>query len=258
MARSSQTSPLKIALITGSSRGIGRKIAQRLAADGMFAIVHYASNSTMAEEAVAEIEAAGGQAMAMDGDIRSPDGIQAMFARIDEALQARFDEARIDVFVNCVGITDGGPIHTIDETTYDRLFDTNVKGAFFAAQHALARMPDGGRMVFISSISAIRAMPTRPLYSASKAAINGLVISLAQFLGPRNITVNAVMPGTTMTEMAEKAFQKPGVEERVRAMIAMDRVGQPEEVADAVAALVSHDGRWITGQCIAASGGQQL
>ena len=221
-------------------------------------IVHYASNGAMADETVRGIESAGGQAIAVSGDLRSVEGIKAMFARIDEALQARLGEARIDAFVNCVGITDGGPIHTIDEAAYDKLFDTNVKGAFFAAQAALERMPDGGRMVFISSISAIRAMPARPLYSASKAAINGLVIALAQFLGPRAITVNAILPGTTMTEMAEKAFQRPGVEERVRSMIAMNRVGQPEDVADAVAVLVSHDARWITGQCIAASGGQQL
>ena len=248
----------RIALVTGSSRGIGKRVAERLAADGLFVIVHYASNSAMAEETVAGIESSGGQAIAVSGDLRSVDGIKAMFAGIDAALHARLGESRIDVFVNCVGITDGGPIHTIDEAAYDKLFDTNVKGAFFAAQGALERMPDGGRMVFISSISSIRAMPTRPLYSASKAAINGLVIALAQFLGARNITVNAVLPGTTMTEMAEKAFQKPGVEERVRAMIAMNRVGQPEEVADAVAVLVSEDARWITGQCIAASGGQQL
>ncbi len=248
----------KIALVTGSSRGIGKRIAQRLARDGMFVIVHYASSSALADEVVAGIEAQGGAAIAIGGDVRSVAGIAAMFASIDTALAARLGTARIDVFVNCVGITDGGPIHTIDEAAYDKLFDTNVKGAFFAAQAALERMPDGGRMVFISSVSAIRAMPTRPLYSASKAAINGLVISLAQFLGPRDITVNAIMPGTTMTEMAEKAFERPGVEDRVKAMIAMNRVGQPEEVADAVAALVSKDGRWITGQCIAASGGQQL
>lgn len=248
----------QIALVTGSSRGIGKRIAKRLATDGMFVIVHYGGNAAMADEVVAEITQAGGQAIAIGGDVRSVEGIRAMFAAIDEALAGRFGAPRIDVFVNCVGITDGGPIHVIDEAAYDKLFDTNVKGAFFTAQSALERMPDGGRMVFISSISSIRAMPTRPLYSASKAAINGLVMSLAQFLGPRNITVNAVLPGTTMTEMAEKSFQKPGVEDRVKAMIAMNRIGQPEEVADAVAALVSKDGRWITGQCIAVSGGQQL
>lgn len=248
----------KIALITGSSRGIGKRIARRLAADGMFVIVHYASNAAMAGEVVAGIEAAGGQALAVAGELRSVTGIAAMFAAIDQALMARLGASRIDVFVNCVGITDGGPIHTIDEAAYDKLFDTNVKGAFFATQGALERMPDGGRIVLLSSISSIRAMPTRPLYSASKAAINGLVMALAQFLGPRNITVNAVLPGTTMTEMTEKAFQRAGAEERVVSMIAMKRVGLPEEVADAVAALVSNDGRWITGQSIAVSGGQQL
>lgn len=255
---SHQMTDQKIALVTGSSRGIGKRIAKRLARDGMFVIVHYATNAAMADDVVAEIEAAGGSAVSIGGDMRSVAGIAEMFTRIDGVLQARFGATRIDVLVNSVGITDGGPIHTIDEAAYDKLFDTNVKGPFFVAQAALERMPDGGRIVLLSSVASIRAMPTRPLYSSSKAAINGLVMALAQFLGPRNITVNAVLPGTTMTEMAEKAFQKPGAEDRVKAMIAMNRVGQPEEVADAVAALVSSDGRWITGQCISASGGQQL
>lgn len=248
----------EIALVTGSSRGIGKRIAQRLAADGKFVLVHYASNAAMADEVVAGIAAAGGTAVAIGGDLRSVDGIKAMFAKIDELLVGRFGFSRIDIFINCVGIVDGGPIHTIDEAAYDKLFDTNVKGPFFAAQGALERMPDGGRIVLVSSIASIRAMPTRPLYSSSKAAINGLVMALAQFLGARNITVNAVLPGTTLTEMAEKAFEKPGVEDRVKAQIALNRVGRPEEVADAVVMLVSKDGRWVTGQCIAASGGQQL
>lgn len=248
----------EIALITGSSRGIGKRVAQRLAADGKFVLVHYASNAEMAEDVVAQIEAAGGAGAAIGGDLRSVAGIKAMFAKVDELLTERFGTSRIDIYVNSVGITDGGPIHTIDEAAYDKLFDTNVKGPFFATQAALERMPDGGRIVLVSSIAAIRAMPTRPLYSASKAAINGLVMALAQFLGARNITVNAILPGTTLTEMAEKAFEKPGVEERVKAQVALNRIGRPEEVADAVAMLVSRDGRWVTGQCIAASGGQQL
>lgn len=248
----------KIALVTGSSRGIGKSVAKRLAADGLFVIVHYGSNADKADEVVADITAAGGGAFAVGGDMGSVAGIAAMFARIDEELTARFGESHIDAYVNSVGIMDGGPLHTVDEATFDRQFNTNVKGPFFATQAAAERMPDGGRIVLISSIAAIRAMPTRPLYSASKSAINGLVMALAQALGPRNITVNAVMPGTTLTDMAEKSFRKPGVEDAIKATVAMNRIGLPEDVADAVAALVSKDGRWVTGQSILAGGGQSL
>ena len=248
----------KIALVTGASSGIGRAVAQRLARDGALVIVHYATNKASADATVSEIEIAGGAAFAVGADVSSVDSIAAMFAAIDAELTRRIGAPRIDILVNSVGLVITGPLETVDEATYDRLFDTNVKGAFFTAQNAAARMTEGGRIVFLSSLGALRAIPTRPLYGATKGAVNSMAISLAQYLGPRGITVNSVMPGTTRTEGSAKTFAKPGVVERVATQIALGRVGEPDDVADMIAALVGPDGRWTTGQCIGVSGGQQL
>jgi len=261
MSRTIDHSPAQrrpVALVTGSSRGIGRAVASRLARDGALVVVHYATGAADAEAVVREIEGEGGQAFTVGADIGSVPAIDAMFAAIDAELARRQSAHRIDVLVNNAGILIGGPLETVDEATYDRLFATNMKGPFFVTQRAAERMETGGRIIFLSSLTAVRAIPTRPLYGATKGAINSLTLALAQHLGPRGITVNAIMAGTTRTDGAQKALAKPGVEERVAAQIAAGRIGEAEDIADMVAALASHDARWSTGQCIAVTGGQQL
>jgi len=240
----------KRALVTGGSRGIGRAIAERLAADGAHVIVHYGQNAAAAQETVAQIEAAGGQAVALQCELRDVGAIRKMFADF---------EGGLDVLVNCAGVFDFAPIADVTEEAFDRQFDINVKALLFVTQQALPRLADGGRIINISSASASKARPYVIAYGASKGAVESFTLSLAQELGPRRITVNAVSPGMTATPEIVAMLAGDASRERAAvSAIALGRVGMPDDIAEVVAFLASDEGRWITGQVIAADGGTDL
>jgi 3-oxoacyl-[acyl-carrier protein] reductase len=244
------TRPLagKVALVTGASRGIGRATAERLSRDGATVVVNYANSAAKAEEVVAALVAAGGQAVAVQADMRQPADIHRLF----EQTLAQF--GRLDILVNNAGVADPGPLDSSDEALYAQVFDLNVRGVLLATQEAARRFgQEGGRIINLSSVLSRRPVPGGALYGASKAALNSLTQSWAAELGPRGITVNAVGPGLTETDMA--AALPPEVQQDAINHTALGRLGRPDEIADVVAFLAGHDARWITGQTIYVDGG---
>jgi 3-oxoacyl-[acyl-carrier protein] reductase len=244
----------RTALVTGASRGIGRAIAERLAADGALVAVHYGSNETAARETVDAIEKAGGQAFAVRADLSETAELDALFAGLQDALAGR----PLDVLVNNAAVT--SYTATIEGATpedFDRLFAVNVRAPLFLIQRALPLIPDGGRIVNVSSGVTWFARP-EVVYAMTKGALNVLTRSLAQTQGPQGITVNTVSPGITETEMNAWLTESPEDARRVAAMTALGRHGQPADIADAVAFFASDDGRWVTGQTLEVNGGLLL
>lgn len=247
----------KAALVTGASRGIGRAIAIRLAADGALVAVHYGQRREGAEETVRMIEAAGGAAFTVGADVTRRDAIEALFSELTTELAARGHEA-IDVLVNNVGIGGGGSIAAMTEADFDRLFATNVKGTFLVTQQALPHLRDGGRVINISSMVSLAAYPGSIAYAMTKAALNSFTLSLAADLAKRGITVNAVAPGATATDFIAPLLADAKAAAFYAKAAALGRIGEPAEIAGVVAFLASADGGWVTGQIIQASGGMHL
>jgi len=248
----------KIALVTGAGRGIGRQVALRLARDGAFIIVHYGASRDRAEAVVAEIEAAGGQGFTAGGDLAEPDAATLLFAAVDAGLQAR-NRAGIDILVNNAGIGLQRDVTGITPEEFDRVFAINVRAPLFIAQEAARRMGEGGRIINISSIVGENAFGGYFVgYGATKAALNYMTVSMAASLGPRGITVNAVAPGATATEFVGDMMQHAEIVERLKAETALRAIGDPHDIASAVALIASPDSKWITGEVIRASGGAQL
>lgn len=247
-------SPLagKVALVTGASRGIGAAIARRLANDGAHVIVHYAGNIALAESVAQDILRSGGSASTAHCDLADRPSIAAMFEDLDRRQPA------IDILINNAAASGQASLEALVPADVDRIVDTNVKGTFYVTQAAVARMRDNGRIISIGSLSSLRSNPDHLLYTATKGALNSMTLALAQHLGPRGITVNAILPGLVETDMSEPVPGGEAVRERITALTALGRIGQPADIADLVAALASADGRWITGQWIAASGGLRL
>jgi 3-oxoacyl-[acyl-carrier protein] reductase len=241
----------KTALVTGGSRGIGRAIAQRLAADGALVAVHYGSNETAATETLQAIERAGGQAFLVQAELGVHGNIDSLFRQLEKGLQGK----PLDILVNNAAVA---PQVTLDQTTpeeFDRIFAINVRAPFFIVQRALALMPAGGRIINISSEVTWFATPAT-VYSMTKGALNVLSRSLANSLGSRNITVNTISPGITDTDMNPSIRDKDAqAVERVTGMTALGRPGRPADIADAVAFFASDDARWITGQTLDVNGG---
>jgi 3-oxoacyl-[acyl-carrier protein] reductase len=248
----------KRALVTGASRGIGRAIAIRLAAEGALVGVNYASQAAAAAEAVSAIEAAGGAAFAIEAEIGEAGAIAALWRGWDEEVERRFGDCALDILVNNAGITAAVPLTRVDEAGFDRIFETNTKGAAFVTQAAASRLRDDGRIVTITSGAATQPSPRNTVYGMSKAALYAMTLGLACELGPRGITANCVSPGWTITDITAKAREDKALVERVVAATALGRLGQPEDIAAVVAFLVSGDGSWVTGQWIEATGGYKL
>lgn len=238
----------KIALVTGSSRGIGRGIAERLSRDGAAVVVNYVRNSDKAEDVVAAITSGGGTAITVQADVCRIDGIHRLFEKTLEHF------GRLDILVNNAGIRISQTVADLQEEEFDRLFAINVKGPFFTCQQAAQRISDGGRIINISSAVTRMMLSGYSIYAASKAAVDQLTRVLAKEMGGRNITVNSVAPGPVDTEL----FQDGKTEEQIQQMAQMaafGRIGKVEDIADAVAFLASDDARWITGQVIHVNGG---
>lgn len=238
----------RVAIVTGGGTGIGRAVCLRLARDGLRVVVAYARSAEGAAQTVAAIEAAGGSAFVQRADIASEADVQALFA------VARERYGRVDVVINNAGIGHMKPFRDIGMEAYDRIFATNARGTFMMCREAARCIEDGGRIVNISSGITVANSEGLALYAGSKAALEAFAKVLARELAPRGITVNIVSPGMTDTPMLEggnaEMLRKVGA-----SLAAMKRLGQPEDVADGVAALVSNDGRWITGQNVHVDGG---
>lgn len=241
----------KTALVTGGSRGIGRAVAERLARDGARVAVHYGSNEAAAKETVETILAAGGDAFAIGQELGVPGDAEALWAAFDAHADG------LDILVNNAGIGASAPFSSIGEEEYERIFAVNTKAPFFLAQRGAERLRDGGRILNVSTgLSHAAVMPELIAYAMSKSALDAFTRYLSKVLGPRGITVNAVAPGIVDTDI--NAAWLRGNEEAwagAAALSALGRVGEPADIADVVAFLASHDGRWVTGQWIDATGG---
>ena len=238
----------KTALVTGASRGIGRAVALKLGQMGAAVVVNYMNNVAAAEEVVEQIAAQGGKALAIQADMADPAAIEQLF---DQAIG---EFGQLDILVNNAGIAIYKAIAEVSEDDYEKLFSLNVKGLLFACQQAARKLADGGRIINISTSVTKMMLPSYGLYAASKGAVEQLTKVLAKELGLRGITVNAVSPGPTDTEL----FREGKTEEQIRqmgAMAAFNRIGTPEDIAGAVALLASAEAGWISGQNICANGG---
>ena len=236
----------KVAIVTGASRGIGRAVAERLGRDGARVIVNYAQNAGKAQEVVEAVEAAGSQAVAVQSDIGRLEDVRRLFQAADE----RF--GGVDIVINNASISVFKPHAEVSEEEFDRVFGLIARGTFFALQEAANRLRDGGRIVSISSGGTVTGGPGAGLYLGAKAAVEQFGLALAKELGPRTITVNAVLPGLTDTD---GMIMPPEAVEQAVGMTPLGRLGQPEDVAGVVAFLVGEDGRWMTGQLVRAGGG---
>jgi NAD(P)-dependent dehydrogenase (short-subunit alcohol dehydrogenase family) len=245
----------KIAVITGASRGIGRAIAIRLAKDGASVVVNYQKNSEAAAAVVREIEAMHEEAIPVQGDVGSVDGIRQFFQAVDAELTKRHGSPQFDILVNNAGIGRQGTVETTPEAVFDELMAVNVKGSFFVTQEALSRLRDGGRIINLSSALSRHAYPRMTAYSMGKAAINHFTLILAADLGKRGITVNCIAPGLTVTDFTAHARQDPNVVKATAAHTALGRLGEAEDIAGVAVWLASDEARWVTGQYIEASGG---
>ncbi|MEV7525571.1 SDR family oxidoreductase [Streptomyces sp. NPDC091371] len=246
----------KTALVTGSSRGMGRASAIRLAAEGALVAVHYTSNEDAAADVVATIEKDGGRAFAIRAELGVPGDVHELFLGLEDGLRERTGSTDLNILVNNAGVMGGVKPEDTTPETFDRLFAVNAKAPFFLIQRALKNMPDGGRVINISSGLTRVANPDEIAYAMTKGAVEQLALHFAKYLGPRNITVNSVAPG--ITRNGNPVFDIPEAVEQMAQLSAFGRVGEPEDVADVVAFLATDEARWITGSFVDATGGTLL
>lgn len=242
----------KVALITGASRGIGRAIAERLARDAVSLVINYYPDpqgleEARAKEVVQTIERSGSKAIAAPADVTDGEQIHALFDLAEKHFGG------LDIVVHNAATWRMKPIAEATVEDFDVIFATNTRAAFVTMHEAARRLHHGGRVVMISAGLTLMPRPTTGIYGASKAAIDHLVRVLAHELGPKQITVNSVLPGAVNTDALKVAG--PEFIAGEVAATALGRVGEPSDIADIVAFLVSSDARWITGQRIGAGGG---
>jgi 3-oxoacyl-[acyl-carrier protein] reductase len=238
----------KVAIITGSSRGIGRAIAIRLAHHGFAVVVNFVSDAGEAKKAVDEIRGAGNQAIAVQADVSKTMDVVRLFDEAEHAFGG------IDVLVNNAGVMPLKPIAETETELFERTFAINVRGTFNTLKQAAGRLRWGGRIVNLSSASVALGMPMHAVYNASKAAVDALTKTVSNELRWKNITVNAVAPGPTETKINSDRKYADRIEQ-LDGMTPLEGMGTPEDVANVVAFLAGPDGGWINGQTIRSNGG---
>ena len=241
----------KIAVVTGASKGIGAGIAKALAAAGATVVVNYSTSKQGADTVVEAITAAGGKAVALGGNVSKSSEVDTLFAEVKKQF------GHVDILINNAGVYAFMPLEAITEEAIDGMFDVNVKGLLLATKAAVALFPEtGGNVVNIGSVITLSPSPTSTIYTGTKAAVESITMALAKELGPRKIRVNAINPGMTATEGVAAAGMAGGdMEKMMINMTALGRMGQPDDIADAVTFIVSDEARWITGDIIEVSGG---
>lgn len=247
----------KVALVTGASRGIGRAIAVKLARLGATLAIHHAGSPDKASEVVSEIERAGARAFAVQADLSHAVGSDVLADAVERGLGEFGFTAGVHILVNNAGVSRRGPFNNITIAEFDHTIDLNLRAPFLLIQRIVERMGEGGRIVNISSMVTRAAYPELAAYTAAKGGLEALTLALAPVLGARGITINAVRPGATLTDM-NAGLHDPASARRVAQTVALGRIGMPEDVAEVVAFLATDHARWITGACIEASGGQRL
>ncbi|KJE92942.1 3-oxoacyl-[acyl-carrier-protein] reductase [Capsaspora owczarzaki ATCC 30864] len=248
----------KIALVTGSSRGLGRNMALSLARNGADVVVTYRSKKAEADAVVAEIQALGRKAVALEIDT----GVTKSFAQFAEtlkaALQVTWQRSTFDFLVNNAGIDLAKPFTEFTEEDFDQLLNVHFKGVFFLTQRLLPLIADNGRIVNLSTGLARFSLPGYSAYGSMKAAIDTLTRYLAKELGSRGIRVNSVAPGAIETDFNAHVFSIPGVKDHIAADTPLGRVGVPDDIGGVVNFVCSEDARWVNGQRIEVSGGIHL
>ena len=236
----------RAAIVTGSSRGIGAATAKRLARDGFAVTVNCLVNTDLAAQVVAEIQEEGGQATWLQADVADPAAVRALFDANDAAFGG------VDVVISNAGIMATAPFAQFEDEAFDRMIATNVKGSFNVLREAARRTRDGGRIITLASTSIRQKRPTHGGYAATKAVQEIYAGCLAKELAGRRISVNSVAPGPTNTTLLDVP---PPLREQAAQMTPYGRIGEPEDVANAIAALCAAEGEWINGQLVFANGG---
>jgi 3-oxoacyl-[acyl-carrier protein] reductase len=242
------TDNTKVAIVTGASRGIGAAITQRLARDGFAVIVNYSGNAKAADDVVRAIEAAGGRALAFKADVGDAQAVRAMF----DATEKKF--GGVDVLVNNAGVMTLAKLGDATDAEFDRQINVNLKGTFNTLREAAKHLRDGGRIVNFSTSVVGLKLESYGVYAATKAAVETLTAILSKEMRGRGITVNAVAPGPTATDLFLDGKSDELVQ-RLAKMNPMERLGTPDDIANAVAFLAGPDGGWINGQVLRANGG---
>jgi 3-oxoacyl-[acyl-carrier protein] reductase len=248
MTTNTQNTVRKVAIVTGASRGIGAEIAKRLAADGFAIAVNYASSAAEADTLVAQIIAGGGQAVAIKADVASAADVRNLFDITEEKL------GKVDVLVNNAGVLKTVPLAETSDELFEQTFAINTRGTFNTLREAGARMNDGGRIVNFSSTTLALNLPGYAIYNATKAAVEAFTHVFAKELRGRNITVNAVAPGPVATELFLHGKSEEQIQQFAK-MPPLQRLGQPEDIANVIAFLVGPDAGWVNGQILRANGG---
>ena len=247
MTSNTPTTHDRVAVVTGASGGIGRAVAERLAADGTTVVVHYAGNTGRAQEVVDAVTAVGAKATAVQADVADETEVAALFDAAEEA------HGGVDVVVNTAGIMLLSPLAELSLDDFDRMHRTNVRGTFVVSQQAARRLRPGGALVNFSSSVVELALPTYSAYAATKGAVDAMTAILAKELRGRDVTVNAVAPGPTATPLFLDGKPQEAVD-RLASMAPLERLGTPEDVAEVVAFLAG-PARWVNGQVLLANGG---
>lgn len=242
------TNGQRVAIVTGASKGIGRAIALRLAEDGIAVVVNYATSRQAADEVVAEIEAGGGKAVAVQADVGSPTGVATLFDAAEQGYGG------VDILVNNAGVIRLAPLAEMDDETFENQIAINLTGTFRGIREAGKRLRDGGRIINFSSSVVGAYGPAYGGYAATKAAVEAMTHVASKELGRRKITVNAVAPGPVETELFMTGKSEELIQNIVRA-IPLGRLGQPQDIATVVSFLAGPDGGWVNGQVLRANGG---